>query len=90
MRAKAKRWAMLATGWFFIFLGVAGLFLPILQGILFLLIGVLILSSEYVWAHHLLERMKQRYPKVAERAHSVFRRMHAWIHGVMDWGHDAH
>ena len=31
-------------------LGVIGLFLPLLQGVLFLLIGLFILSTEYVWA----------------------------------------
>lgn len=33
-------------GWFFIFLGVIGLFLPVLQGLLFLAIGALLLSKD--------------------------------------------
>lgn len=68
MRARVRRWALLATGWFFVVLGIAGLFLPVLPGILFILIGLLILSSEYVWAHRLLERVKQGFPILAERA----------------------
>lgn len=65
MNRQIKRVAVLALGWLFIFLGIVGLFLPILQGILFLLIGLLILSSEYVWAHHLLEKLKRRFPRIA-------------------------
>jgi hypothetical protein len=68
MRARLKRWVMLATGWFFVVLGIAGLFLPVPQGILFTFIGLLILSSEYVWAHRLLERVKRRFPALPERA----------------------
>lgn len=80
MLASVRRWAMLAAGWFFVILGIAGLFLPILQGILFILIGLLILSSEYVWALRLLERAKQRFPKLAQRAHSASQSMHNWLH----------
>ncbi len=62
-RQNRKRWLLLATGWGFILLGIAGLFLPILQGILFLAIGLVILSSEYVWAHKLLTKLAARFPR---------------------------
>ena len=80
MRATIKRWTLLAAGWFFIVLGIAGLFLPILQGILFLLIGLLILSSEYVWAHRILSRLRERFPRIAQRAHAISQAAHHWIH----------
>jgi uncharacterized membrane protein YbaN (DUF454 family) len=67
VQTKAKKIALLLLGWAFILLGVIGLFLPILQGVLFLLIGLLILSSEYVWAHRLLLRIRNRFPAVARR-----------------------
>ncbi len=67
---------VLLTGWGFILLGIAGLFLPILQGILFLLIGLVILSTEYVWAHSLLAKLQQRFPKIAVRIHEASER--AW------------
>lgn len=67
MQTKAKKIALLFLGWAFILLGVIGLFLPILQGVLFLLIGLLILSSEYVWAHRLLLKIRNRFPAVARR-----------------------
>jgi uncharacterized membrane protein YbaN (DUF454 family) len=78
--ARVSRWSMLAAGWLFVLLGIAGLFLPILQGILFILIGLLILSSEYVWANRLLEKVKQRFPTLATQAHTVSQRVHQWLH----------
>jgi uncharacterized protein len=66
MRTRVKRWTVLAIGWMFILLGIAGLFLPVLQGILFLVIGLLILSTEYVWAHHLVRKLLNRFPRVEE------------------------
>ena len=74
MNQKRKRWLLLLTGWGFILLGIAGLFLPILQGILFLLIGLVILSSEYVWAHRLLQKLQKRFPKVAAHLHQASER----------------
>ena len=40
-----KKIGILIIGWIFIGLGILGLFLPILQGILFIMIGLAILSS---------------------------------------------
>lgn len=57
-----KRIAVLALGWLFVIFGIAGLFLPVLQGILFLLIGLLILAKEYRWARRLLTRLRTRVP----------------------------
>jgi len=39
MRCRIRHYVILMLGWFFIFLGILELFLPILQGILFLCIG---------------------------------------------------
>ncbi len=71
---------ILATGWAFIVLGIAGLFLPILQGILFLLIGLLILSTEYVWAHSLLQKLRTRFPKIAGQMDIARAKAARWIH----------
>ena len=77
-----RRMAVLAVGWGFILLGIAGLFLPILQGILFLLIGLIILSTEYVWAHHLLRRLRERFPGLAQHADRAKERAHLWLRRV--------
>ena len=63
---KHKRVMAVTTGWLFVFAGVAGLLLPVLQGILFLLIGLVILSHEYRWARRLLARIRCRFPRVDE------------------------
>ncbi|MFY9560360.1 MAG: PGPGW domain-containing protein [Terriglobales bacterium] len=66
MTRAVKKAVALVAGWAFIVLGIVGLFLPIMQGILFLMIGLTILSSEYVWAHHLLSKVRARFPKIAK------------------------
>ena len=63
MQPKIRRFLKLSAGWGFIVLGVAGLILPFLQGILFLLIGLFLLSHELPWADRLLTRVKLRFPK---------------------------
>lgn len=63
MKQRLKRYAVLALGWLFIFLGILGLFLPILQGILFLTIGLILLSRESEWAAGKLDWLKTRYPR---------------------------
>lgn len=74
-----KRVLILVAGWAFILLGIVGLFLPILQGVLFLLIGLLILSSEYVWAHHLLGKLRARFPTVSRKADEAAEKVFNWM-----------
>jgi len=63
-RPRWKRLLILIAGWFFIFLGILGLFLPILQGILFLAIGSYLLSLESPWVRRKMLQMQRRYPKL--------------------------
>ena len=79
MNPKRKRWLILAAGWGFVLLGVVGLFLPVLQGILFLLIGLVILSGEYVWAHKLLTKLRARFPKLSARLHEATEKARAFV-----------
>ena len=78
MRAKVKRLLMQLTGWAFIVLGIIGLFLPVLQGILFLLIGLIILSSEYTWAQTLLHKLRERFPRIGAAADQASAKADAW------------
>lgn len=64
---KLKRLLKLTAGWVFILLGILGLFLPFLQGILFLLIGLFILAQELPWAARLLEKLKRKFPKITQQ-----------------------
>jgi len=79
MKWSAKRVLVLLVGWAFVLLGIAGLFLPILQGVMFILIGLAILSSEYVWAHHLLSKLRSRFPKISRMADEASTRAVAWL-----------
>jgi uncharacterized protein len=71
-----KRIVLEITGWAFIVLGIAGLFLPVLQGILFLLIGLSILSAEHHWARRWISKLRQRFPE-ADRKLRRFLGKHA-------------
>jgi uncharacterized protein len=62
--SKITRIAALAVGWLFFLAGLVGLFLPFLQGVLFLLIGLAILSKQYRWAGRLMLRLRSRFPGV--------------------------
>jgi len=66
VRGNIKRGLILFVGWVFLILGIAGFFLPILQGFLFVFIGLAILSSRSELAKRMLERLKTKYPKQYE------------------------
>ena len=57
-----KRLALIFGGWLLLFLGAAGLFLPVLPGIVFLLVGLSILSLEYDWARRWVSTLRERFP----------------------------
>ncbi len=82
MTRAVKRALVLVAGWTFILLGIAGMFLPVLQGVLFLLIGLVILSSEYVWAHHLLHKLRTRFPKLGAAVDRASGKAAAWLHRI--------
>ncbi len=52
-------------------LGMVGLFVPILPGVLFLIAGLLILSTEYLWASHILTNLIARFPSLARYLHGA-------------------
>ena len=65
MTLRTRRRLYLVAGWFFVVLGVLGLFLPILQGILFLMIGLVLLARAQPRFRLLKIRLKRRYPRYA-------------------------
>jgi uncharacterized membrane protein YbaN (DUF454 family) len=75
----AKRVLVQMVGWAFILVGIAGLFLPVLQGVLFLLIGLMILSTEYVWAHHLLRKIRERFPRLSDKVDQAAQKASEWL-----------
>jgi uncharacterized membrane protein YbaN (DUF454 family) len=78
-RSTLRRIYVISAGWFFMLLAVAGWILPILPGWLFFAIGLLILSTEYAWAHHLVERTKVRFPKFGDVLDKASEKVHRWF-----------
>ncbi len=79
MLARLKRWAILGLGTVLVLLGILGLFLPVLQGILLLFLGLLVLSYEWAPAKRQLDRLRARYPTASARIDAVERRVKAWL-----------
>jgi len=70
VRQPVSRWrkfAILTLGYFFLAVGVVGIALPFLHGLLFLLLGLALLSQEVAWAGRVRDWIAERFP----RAHSV-------------------
>jgi uncharacterized protein len=72
-----------AIGYGFLALGVLGLFLPFLQGILFLLIGLIILAEYAPWAQRLLDHFRERYPKAGALIDHAEAKAAGWWHRVI-------
>jgi uncharacterized membrane protein YbaN (DUF454 family) len=79
MKPHAKRILVLIAGWSFILLGVVGLFLPFLQGVLFILLGLIILSSQYAWARLLLRKLRERFPRIRRVADATAAKARNWL-----------
>ena len=82
MRRTVKHVLLTALGWVFLVVGIAGLFLPVLQGILFIVIGLLLLAREYHWARRWLDRLRERFPAVFEHAERAAHRLRARFAGA--------
>jgi uncharacterized protein len=67
-RSRARRISLLIAGWAFIVLGVLGLFLPFLQGVLFLMIGLYLLSLQWPRARLMRQRLRARHPALARKS----------------------
>ena len=52
----------LSLGWFFIALGIVGLFLPVLQGIIFIALGVALLAPHVPFFARLRDMIYRRFP----------------------------
>ena len=83
MKTYTKRILVLIAGWGFIVLGILGLFLPVLQGVLSLFVGLIILSSEYVWAHRLLSRLRERFPRIGHTADLAAEKASPWLRRII-------
>jgi uncharacterized membrane protein YbaN (DUF454 family) len=78
LKKKLKRVLVIALGVFFVFVGLAGLVLPILQGWFFLLLGGLLLSMYSPSLRAFIDRHTVRYPKI----HAFVAKAQAWTERV--------
>ena len=74
-----KRIGVLILGWFFVGLGIVGLFLPFLQGILFIMIGLAILSTRSKTVKHWLDHFEKRYPDHHQRVEGLKKKVSGWF-----------
>ncbi len=81
MTPARKRKLLVVGGWVFLVLGILGLFLPILQGILFLLVGLILLARAQPRFRLLKMRLKRRYPKYAAAFQAAEARAAAFAKG---------
>ncbi len=76
---KFKKMGILILGWIFVGLGILGLFLPILQGVLFIMIGLAILSSRSKLVKRFLKHIEERYPHHHERMEHWKKKIRSWF-----------
>jgi Putative transmembrane protein (PGPGW) len=67
------------AGFSLLALGVLGLVLPVLQGGLFLALGLFVLRHQYGWAHWGMEWAHRRWPRATERVEALEARLVAWF-----------
>ena len=79
MLKQTKRAAVLIVGFIFVLFGILGLFLPFLQGILFLVIGLLLLSAYSPKLREWMQMHTRKYPKL----HYWVVRAEAWIERIL-------
>ena len=59
------------AGIVFFILGIAGLVLPILQGVLFLIVSAILLAPYSVWVQKQLIKFEKKFPWIAEKARGM-------------------
>jgi uncharacterized membrane protein YbaN (DUF454 family) len=65
----------------FLILGVIGLFLPVLQGILFILLGLAVLFPRNRYVEQAIARARNRWPGQAARMDAWKERLRLFMHG---------
>lgn len=69
----------LVLGWLLILVGLAGLVLPVFQGVLSLLLGAAVLSLVSETMLRWLRRAMRRWPESWRRMLRLRRRVHGWL-----------
>jgi uncharacterized membrane protein YbaN (DUF454 family) len=61
----------IVSGLFLVALGIAGLFLPFLQGVLLIIAGLLLLAPHSKTVRRYIALFRKKYPRLYARAQSV-------------------
>ena len=75
---KLSRIKWLVIGTMFVLLGIVGLFLPILQGILFIVIGVLCLAKGSATIRSQKMGFKKRFPRIGAKLTYLENKARTW------------
>lgn len=76
------RVVVITVGWLMILVGIAGLFLPILQGGLMLALGLALLSIGSQTMHLWFRSVMGRWPRIWKRLEKFRRKIHFRLHKV--------
>ena len=68
-----------AAGFSLLFLGAIGTVLPVLQGFLFIALGLFVLRDQYAWAHRSMEWLRNRWPRQVDGVEALEGRMIDWF-----------
>lgn len=75
---KLSRIKWLIVGGAFVLLGIVGLFLPILQGILFIVIGIMCLSKGSATVRAQKMGFKKRFPRIGSKLTFLENKARRW------------
>ncbi len=59
-KSSVRKWLIISSGIGLVLLGIIGLVLPILQGIIFIVMGVSVLAGEIKMVDDLVKKMKRK------------------------------
>jgi hypothetical protein len=77
VRSPLRRWSLYVLAWFCLLIAALSFVIPFLPTTGPIIIGLVILSTEYAWAHRWLEKFKKKFPKVG----GMVLKVETWIHG---------
>lgn len=66
-----RDYVRIGAGVFFFLLGIAGLVLPILQGVLFLIVSAFLLAPYSLWVQKQLARFERKFPWLSDKARGI-------------------
>jgi predicted PurR-regulated permease PerM len=66
-------------------LGVLGLVLPVLQGGLFLGLGLFVLRDQYGWARRAIGWLRHRWPRTVDGVEAMEARLLGWTRRQTAW-----